>query len=355
MALLTLAAEWATERDRPLHVLTVDHGLRPEAKDEAAFVSQVATQAGLPHQTLNWERPAAAQAKARDGRHRLLARGCRELGARTLLTGHTLDDQVETFFMRLAHRSGWRGLAAMSPMSVSPVWPEGRGIVIARPLMGLRRSALREMLVARDRSWIEDPSNANLAYERIQWRQRLACDSSLMTRGMALVAKFETLRRVENAQLADWLSASADPQADSSLRLNMTGAPTNLLRPALSVLLQIAAGTARQPDRARLSALVEAIASGGPSTARTMGGAWLLREGETLLIARDPGRVDRGAPEIDGVWDGRFARLPSPDAPDAPPITAHHRMTRPSMPEGDGWIALAEQRLKTLLSVLRHR
>jgi len=35
-------ADWAATHHLSLHVLTIDHGLRPEAADEAEFVSRLA-------------------------------------------------------------------------------------------------------------------------------------------------------------------------------------------------------------------------------------------------------------------------------------------------------------------------
>ena len=60
MALLHLMAEWRADGEaKPdLTVLTVDHGLRAESRDEAAMVTRVATRLGLPHAILTWRQAA---------------------------------------------------------------------------------------------------------------------------------------------------------------------------------------------------------------------------------------------------------------------------------------------------------
>ncbi|RME16806.1 MAG: tRNA(Ile)-lysidine synthetase [Alphaproteobacteria bacterium] len=76
MALLHLMATLAPARGLSLRAATVDHGLRPEAADEARFVAEVCARLGVPHETLVWDGRAARgnlQAEARAARYRLLA------------------------------------------------------------------------------------------------------------------------------------------------------------------------------------------------------------------------------------------------------------------------------------------
>ena len=54
MALLLLAAEAARAHGKPLIAATVDHGLRPEAADEARWVAAQCAQLGVQHTILHW-------------------------------------------------------------------------------------------------------------------------------------------------------------------------------------------------------------------------------------------------------------------------------------------------------------
>ena len=114
-----LAARWrkALKRGPKLVAITVDHGLRAEARREAAAVKRLARSLGVAHRTLRWtgRKPSTGlQEAARLERYRLLAEAARAANARHVLTAHTLDDQAETVLIRLTRGSGVSGLAAMA-------------------------------------------------------------------------------------------------------------------------------------------------------------------------------------------------------------------------------------------------
>jgi len=163
IAMMRLAADWA-RTNHPglvLSVLTVDHGLRPEATGEAVRVGQWAAEMGLPHQLLRWTdepKPVSGiQARARAARYGLMAAWCRSNEAGALLTAHTLDDQAETVLMRLSR--------TMSPESLAGIHPVGgwEGLPLLRPLLRVRRQALRDWLASVGQAWIDDPSNVRLS------------------------------------------------------------------------------------------------------------------------------------------------------------------------------------------------
>jgi tRNA(Ile)-lysidine synthase len=105
----------------------VDHGLRPEAANEARFVAEM-----LPPGWVSAPDAALADAPTRPGkgppmaRHDLLAAAAREAGSVVILTAHTQDDQAETFLIRARAGSGWYGLAGIQPLSLSPAEPHRR-------------------------------------------------------------------------------------------------------------------------------------------------------------------------------------------------------------------------------------
>jgi tRNA(Ile)-lysidine synthase len=169
MALMQSLARWASSgRNPPILVATVDHGLRPEAADEAAFVAGEAAALGLPHKTLLWtgDKPGTGiQEAAREARYRLLVEHARQAGASHLVTAHTLDDQAETVMMRLSRGSGLSGLAGMRREA------ERLGIRHVRPLLGIPKSLLLDRCRQQGWRFVTDPSNADERYARVRWRR----------------------------------------------------------------------------------------------------------------------------------------------------------------------------------------
>lgn len=321
IALLHLASAWARRSGRRLDVLTVDHGLRPESEAETRFVRDEARALGHETVRLAWtgEKPATGlQEAARQARHRLLADACDRRSVTGLLLAHTLDDQAETVWMRLAAGGGWRGAGGMRPVSASPVWPEGRNTTLLRPLLTTRRRALRDWLVAQGLEWADDPSNADARYTRVRVRRRL---SALERAGFpperlaGLAGDVAALREAE-ARAAGRLARHAVSLTGWG-GLRVAPAPLRDAAPGIRRVLMEAAvlavsGEARLPGRAGLARLEQAVLAGrrataaGVMTASWRGGTWLVRDPGAVL-----GRVDRartgGALAADGVWDGRFA------------------------------------------------
>ncbi|MDR3494229.1 MAG: tRNA lysidine(34) synthetase TilS [Ancalomicrobiaceae bacterium] len=169
-ALLHLFALWrsAAADSLPGIVLTVDHGLRPEAAEEAEFVADLARSLGLPHRTLCWHGPKPAsgiQAAARAARYALLQSAAAAEGADVLMTAHTLDDQAETFLLALARGSGVYGLAAM------PAERRLGTLRLIRPLLAIPKARLIATLRSAGIAWRDDPSNANSHYARVAVRK----------------------------------------------------------------------------------------------------------------------------------------------------------------------------------------
>ncbi|QPF92858.1 tRNA lysidine(34) synthetase TilS [Bradyrhizobium commune] len=172
VALMWLAARWqkSLARGPKLVVVTVDHGLRPEAAREAREVKRIATQLGLTHKTLRWRdaKPkTGVPAAARQARYRLLAQAARATGATHVLTAHTRDDQAETLLMRLLRGSGIAGLSAMARLTARD------GIVLARPLLDVPKSQLIATARRAKLGFADDPTNRDSAFTRPRLRALL--------------------------------------------------------------------------------------------------------------------------------------------------------------------------------------
>ncbi len=198
MALMHLAARFAAQQDQDIElvVLTVDHGLREEAAEEVKLVAREAKALGLECHILKPEAFAPTsriQESARDLRYHLMKHKMDELGLSQLLTAHHMDDQSETFFMRLARGSGLAGLGAMSRNSV------GYGVDILRPFLDLPKSDLMSFVYAEELLVVADPSNQDDKFERVRWRQALKGLRRLGLQAKNIGVSTRRLRRAEVA------------------------------------------------------------------------------------------------------------------------------------------------------------
>ena len=81
------------------------------------------------------------------------------------MTAHHLEDQVETFFIRLSRGSGLRGLSAMK--SISMINPK---VKLYRPLLDIKKKYLIKIAKNIFGTYIKDPSNRNTKYLRTKVR-----------------------------------------------------------------------------------------------------------------------------------------------------------------------------------------
>lgn len=290
VALLKLVQDWARPKDIPLLAMTVDHGLRPEAAAEAEQVAALCRATGTQHVTLCLSGTAPRQSRLRRGRHAVMARTLRDRSGHLLLTGHTADDQAETFLMRVRQGSGWYGLSGMRPLSLSPVWPEGAGVFIARPLLLLRREALRAWLTARGERWTDDPSNENPAFERVRARQLLQHNPALARRVLGLVDSFAALRIIEDRAISAWMRGAVSVTPDGLAVAGLADLPPERAARCLALLIQIAAGRETPPRGESLTRLVKRIVSERDFRGATLGGARLSPQPGHLRLRPEGGQ-----------------------------------------------------------------
>ncbi len=200
--LLLLASEGVLG-DRPLRVLHVDHMLRgDESRADALFVSEICDRLGIPCSVREVDVSAIAASTGgnledvgRRERYRLadeeLDDLCRNSGADLasgrILTAHTRDDRVETFYMR--------SIVGGGPGAFGSI-PRVRGRVV-RPLLDVDRDELRGYLAERGEAWREDASNQDVTKLRAFVRAKIVPEAkswnpalgSTLMRSMDLIAE----------------------------------------------------------------------------------------------------------------------------------------------------------------------
>lgn len=294
MALLGVAADWARDHGRRLLALTVDHGLNPYSEDWTAVARDAARAVGADWRGLVWtgDKPSTGlPAAARRARHALIADAARAAGGRVALFAHTADDVAEADLMR----DGGSTLGRVRDWSPSPVWPEGRGLMLLRPMLDVGRAELRDWLVARRVGWIDDPSNADPRFARSRARRALAGGETAVER--------------TGGPLRDD-GPPPTPEAEGVIAVGRA-----VSAHALSVALVCAGGGQAMPRGDRLASVLTRLRS-GEDFAATLRGARVEADGDAVRITREAGEFVRRPPAgaglaagVETVWDGRHAVL----------------------------------------------
>ncbi len=217
---------------KSISVATVDHRLRPEAADEAAFVARLCAERGIPHVILTPDKPITGnlQSAAREVRYRLLNDWADTNGLRWIATAHHADDQLETLLMRIARGSGIAGLSAIR---------ESNGRII-RPLLGFTKAQLVEVCVEAGVMPRDDPSNANVDFDRVQIRNWLKSAPALLD--ATRISRTVTALRQSHEAL-EWMAARLEPERivvteNRGATLDPAGLPSEIVRRLLIRTLQ---------------------------------------------------------------------------------------------------------------------
>ncbi len=304
LAMLHLYAQWADQNNVTLRVATVDHGLRAAAVKEAAWVAGQCQELNISHDVLQWISPdnvRNVQSTARTARYGLLADWAVSAGLDAIAIGHTIDDQAETFLMRLARGSGVDGLSAMRRD-----WHD-RGVRWVRPLLDVTRARLRDMLQAGGQTWIDDPSNDDTQFDRVKARQALQILAPLGITADRLSQTADQMTRAGAALHAATiaLAKTAVVQTHGDLTLDVSGmrrAPREVQLRMMAAALGWISGA---PYRPRLKALEEVYAAILRGETRTLQGVLLTGNGAILHLCREANAATAICAPGD-IWDTRW-------------------------------------------------
>ena len=332
ISLVRLLAGGELGEDLRVFALHVNHLLRDEAADrDEAFVVAACAGLGIPLRVVRFDVRAHAEAEGlnlEDAGRRIRYRfaedeldaRCEALGVSALrgriAVAHTLDDQLETFLMRIVTGAGPAGLRAIAPV-------RGR---IVRPLIGARRAQVTSYLGSLGQTWCEDLTNADTSRLRSWVRHELkplvesvnpAFDASL-ERTLRLLADEDELL----AEMAEAFSHDFVERFDGGIAFNreyMGTLSRAMARRTVREALFQAFPEATRLEFDHVEAIVDGLA--GESFARDLPfGLHARTEYGKLMVSRReasggslapcllkvPGRCDLGG---FGVIEARLARL----------------------------------------------
>lgn len=253
LALLLLAHAALPDR---VEAATVDHGLRPESRDEALYVGEICAGLVCPHTILPVavpNGPAGLQAEARRARYEALAGWAAERGIFVLATAHHADDQAETLLMRLRRGSGVTGLSGVRARRI-----EG-DLSVVRPLLGWTKAELVRVVEEAMIEPIEDPSNRDPRFDRTEARSLLGrtpwLEPAALARSAAALAEAEEAL----AWSAERLWRDRVLRDGETLTVDPSGLPPEHRRRLLArALREFGAASPRGGDIVRLLARLDA-------------------------------------------------------------------------------------------------
>ena len=279
-------------RDLDIEVVHLNHQARGAASDaDADFVSSLSTGLGVDCIVGHWggvepmrvDPPKNRSARFRAGRLALFRHVVANDRLQGVILAHHADDVAETVLQRLLRGARVTGLAALRPRSVVG------GLTILRPLLRVRREALRVFLTAQGQAWREDESNKSPRYQRNRLRSLLATRPRLTERLIELGERAAGVKR--------WLREGV-PRVDAQL-------PVGIVRdlpPPLALEAARCWLAARGAKKDELSApvlrrLVDMAADAASPPRQHFPGRLLVhRRAGRLLVEDPPPNKQAGAP-----------------------------------------------------------
>ncbi len=304
VALLHLLLELQAEDDLTVAgVAHFNHLLRgADADADEAFCRALATSLGLPAEVGRADVRAAARESgrsiediARELRYAFLEHAADRLGADAIAVAHSLDDQSETFLLRMLRGSGSRGLAAILPRA-------GR---VIRPLLEIPRAELRAYAAERQLAFRDDPSNRDLSIPRNRVRHELIgyLEREFNPGISTVLAREAALARTDE----DYLQRQAIDLA-STIVLPTTGGQTEIdavalrsLHPALASRIARQALTSRAPGRFVGSDHVESLlqlVDAPAGSAVDLPGQRAVRRGDSIVLEPPSARNRRNRQQV---------------------------------------------------------
>jgi tRNA(Ile)-lysidine synthase len=167
LALVALTKAYAYTKKIKFRYVLVDHNIRKNSAKEAKQVKKLLKKNQINLNIILNKKKITKniQGLARNLRYEILSNYCKNNNINTLITAHNLEDQVETFFIRLSRGSGLTGLSSMSLLTKI-----NNKINLYRPLLDTKKIFLTKISKNVFGKYFKDPSNKNLKYFRTKVR-----------------------------------------------------------------------------------------------------------------------------------------------------------------------------------------
>ena len=167
LALVALTKAYNYEKKSKFYYVLINHNIRKNSAQEAKQVKNLLKRYQVTLNIILNKKKIIRniQSQARNVRYEMLLKFCKIKKTKTILTAHNLEDQVETFFIRLSRGSGLTGLSAMKSLSKL----DGN-IKLYRPLLDSKKKFLIKISKTIFGKYFKDPSNVDQKYLRTKIR-----------------------------------------------------------------------------------------------------------------------------------------------------------------------------------------
>ena len=291
-AMMQIAALSKKLKNSNVTVIVIDHGLREESKNEANIVCKNAKLFGFKFKILKWDgvKPKTRiQEIARKTRYKLMTSWCKKKGIEKLFLAHHLDDQVETFLMRLGKGSGVDGLAVMDFVT------ETSSLKLVRPFLEIPKTRFIEILGITNLEWISDPSNFNSDYKRSRIRKILPILSKegINSKQIGLVIKRmrsakHALNSQTNTLLKKYLSNVDNVAYFLNKELFKDAKEKEILLRVLEKIFMNISGSIYPPRRNKLENILSWILENNNVKAKTLTGVVVRKRKSEFIFYREP-------------------------------------------------------------------
>ena len=194
LALTALAKAYSYKNKCKIYYVLIDHSIRKKSSHEAKSVKKLLKKHQIKLNIIKNKKTITRniQNEARIVRYDLLSNFCSKNKIKTILTAHNLEDQVETFFIRLSRGSGLKGLSSMQQIHKIQ-----NNIRLIRPLLDFKKEQLIKISKIIFGKYFKDPTNKNTKYLRTRIRNLKV---PLETVGINYDQIFQSIKNLSSSQ-----------------------------------------------------------------------------------------------------------------------------------------------------------
>ena len=266
----------------------MDHNIRKNSSNEAKSVKKLLKKYQIKVDILKNKKKITGniQGEARKIRYNLLTNFCKKKKIKSILTAHNLEDQVETFFIRLSRGSGLQGLSSMKQVNKI-----NGNINLIRPLLDFKKSQLINISKIIFGKYFKDPTNKNTKYLRTRVRN---LRNSLEKSGIKYDKIFQSIKNLASSRdtLNDFFDKIyKDIVAVKNNKIFINFEKFNNINQEIKVM--VLKKTIRDFNKSYYSArtkkvinLINRIEESG-NTKLTLGGCVILREKKHIILRKE--------------------------------------------------------------------